>query len=181
MSPAAGETAAILDPEFLDGWSRRWLAAWNTQEIEAIVAMCSEEITIEDPALPEATHGHPGIRAFALDTFETFPDLRLEGLEPPCPSRAGVGALFPYRFTGTMSGHWQPLDIAPTGAGVDFCGVTQWRFRGERLSHWGTIYDNLEVARQMGLMPRQGGPADPLLLRLQHLQAWFQRRANQTA
>jgi SnoaL-like protein len=167
-----------VDVEFLDEWSNRWLAAWNAQEVEAIVSMCADDLELDDPALPEAMHGQAGIRTFAVDTFATFPDLRLEALEPPCPSRSGTGAWFPYRMTGTMSGHWRPLDIAPTGASIDFRGVTEWRFRDELLTLWDTVYDNLETARQMGIVPRQGSRGDRLFSKLQHLRAPAQRRAN---
>ncbi len=178
MSAEINERPRGLDVEFLDEWSGRWLAAWNAQEVEAIVSMCGDDLELDDPALPEAVHGQGGIRAFATDTFATFPDLRLEALEPPCPSRGRAGAWFPYRMTGTMSGHWRPLDIAPTGAAIDFRGVTEWRFRGELLVRWDTIYDNLEGARQMGIVPRQGSRGDRLFAKLQHLRAPAQRRAN---
>jgi predicted ester cyclase len=178
MSTEMDERSLGLDVGFLDEWSRRWLAAWDSREVEAIVSMCDEDLRLDDPALPEALHGRAGIRAFAVDTFETFPDLRLEALEPPCPSRSGSGAWSPYRMSGTMNGRWRPLGLAPTGAGVDFRGVTEWHFRDELLVLWDTTYDNLEVARQMGLIPRQGGRADRIFSKLQPLQAWAQRRAN---
>jgi hypothetical protein len=174
----SAKAEAILDHGFLDEWTRRWLEAWNAQNVEGIVAMCNEDVKVDDPALPEPVHGHAGIREFAVQTFATFPDLRLEALESPCPSRSGGGAWFPYRMSGTMRGHWPPLDIAPTGAAIDFRGVTEWRFRGGLLSVWDTVYDNLESARQMGLIPRQGGRADRFFSILQHLQARGQRRAN---
>jgi SnoaL-like protein len=167
-----------LDVEFLDDWTRRWQAAWSSRDVETIVSMCGEDLRLDDPALPEAVHGLAGIRAFAADTFETFPDLRLEALEPPCPSRGGAGAWFPYRMSGTMSGRWRPLELAPTGARVDFRGVSEWRFRDRLLVVWDTTYDNLEVARQMGLIPPQGSRADRFFSKLQPLQARAQRRAN---
>jgi hypothetical protein len=105
MSTEINERPKGLDVEFLDEWCSRWHKAWNDQEVEAIVSMCGEDLELDDPALPEAVHGRAGIRAFAIDTFTAFPDLRLETLEPPCPSRRGAGAWLPYRMTGTMSGH----------------------------------------------------------------------------
>jgi hypothetical protein len=178
MNAETGGEAGSLDREFLDQWCGRWLEAWNAHDVGTIVSMCSDDVWVDDPALPSPVRGHAGIRAFATDTFEAFPDLRLEGVEPPCPSRSGAGAWFPYRFTGTLGGRWRQLDIAPTGARVDFRGVTEWRFHGDLLSRWETTYDNLEAARQMGLVPKQGGRADRLFAKLQHLQAWGQRRAN---
>jgi steroid delta-isomerase-like uncharacterized protein len=167
-----------IDPGLLDEWSRRWLAAWNAQNVEAIVAMCAEDVELDDPALPEPARGKAGMRAFAVDTWATFPDLRLEALEPPCPSRQGEGAWLPYRMRGTMSGHWPALDIAPTGAALDFRGVTEWRFRGGLLTLWDTTYDNLAVARQMGIVPEQESRPGRLFTRLQHLRARWQRRVN---
>jgi predicted ester cyclase len=181
MSSGFPETSATLDPAFLEPWARRWVEAWDAQDVEAIVAMCDEGLELDDPALPEALHGRAGIRSFARDTFDTFPDVRLEALEPPIPSRQADGAWFPYRMSGTMEGHWAPLDIAPTGARVEFRGVTEWRFRDELLVGWDTIYDNLAVARQMGIVPPHGSRADRLFSRLQHLQARGQRRRTDKA
>jgi hypothetical protein len=176
VTPGFVETSGTLDPAFLEPWARRWVEAWNDRDVEGIAAMCDEGLELDDPALPETLHGRAGIRAFARDTFHTFPDVELEALEPPLRSGQADGAWFPYQMSGTMSGHWAPLDIAPTGARVEFRGVTEWRFRGGLLVLWDTIYDNLAVARQMGLVPPQGSRADRLFSRLQHLQARGQRR-----
>jgi predicted ester cyclase len=176
MSADSARGSVSVDVSFLDPWAERWNRAWNEQDIEAIAAMCDEDIEVDDPALPQALRGKAGIRSFAADTFATFPDLRLEALEPPAPSRRGDGAWLSYRMSGTMDGHWKPLDIAPTGARVDFRGVTEWRFRGGLLVLWDTIYDNLAVARQMGIVPPQGSRGDRLFSRLQHLQARGRRR-----
>jgi predicted ester cyclase len=178
MNPAPG----VLDPDFLAPWSERWFAHWAARDVEAIAAMCDEGVTVDDPALPATLRGRDGMRAFARDTFVTFPDLRIEPLEPPIPSHQAGGAWLPYEMSGTMQGHWAPLDIAPTGARVEFRGVTEWRFRGERLILWDTIYDNLAVARQMGVVPPHGSRADRLFSRLQHLQApGLRRRAAKAA
>ena len=177
--PARG--AAALDPSFLGPWAERWFEAWERREVEAIVAMCDEGIELDDPALPEPLHGRAGMESFVRDTFATFPDVRLEPLEPPVVSPRGDGAWAPYRMSGTMRGHWAPLDIAPTGARVDFRGVTEWRFRGGLLVLWDTIYDNLAVPRQMGLVPPHGSRGDRLFTRLQHLQARGRRRRAEKA
>jgi hypothetical protein len=174
--------AAGVDPSFLGPWAERWFQAWDGRDVEGIVAMCDEGIALDDPALPEPLHGHAGMRSFVCDTFATFPDVRLEPLEPPIPSPRGGGAWVPYRMSGTMRGHWSPLDIAPTGARVDFRGVTEWRFGGGgHLVLWDTIYDNLAVARQMGLVPPHGSRGDRLFTRLQHLQAPGRRRRAEKA
>jgi len=176
MSP--GDGAEILALDFLDEWSERWFEAWNGQDAEALAEMCSEDLVLDDPALPEALHGRAGVRSFAADTFRAFPDVRLQPLESPCSSRRGGGAWLPYRMSGTMDGFWRPLDIAPTGAAIAIRGVTEWGFRDGLLIVWDTIYDNLDLARQMGIVPPQGSRGDRLFSRLQHVQARGRRRAN---
>jgi predicted ester cyclase len=173
--------ATAVDPSFLGPWAERWFEAWEGREVEAIAAMCDEGIELDDPALPEPLHGRAGMESFVRDTFATFPDVRLEPLEAPVPSPRGDGAWVPYRMSGTMRGHWAPLDIAPTGARVDFRGVTEWRFRDGRLVLWDTTYDNLAVARQMGLVPPHGSRGDRFFTRMQHLQARGQRRRAEKA
>jgi predicted ester cyclase len=181
MTGEPARAAPGVDPSFLEPWAERWFEAWAGRDVDGLAAMCDEGIELDDPALPEPLHGRAGMRSFAEDTFATFPDVRLEPLESPLPSRQGDGAWVPYRMSGTMRGHWAPLDIAPTGARVDFRGVTEWRFRDGLLVLWDTTYDNLAVARQMGLVPPHGSRGDRFFTRLQHLQARGQRRRAEKA
>src|SRR5436190_5392199 len=178
MEAAATATQAPggLDHAFLADWSARYLAVWKAHDVEGIVAMCTEDVVWDDPALPETYHGREAVRRFAHAVFSCFPDVQIEELEPPYASATQPKALVPYRFTGTMLGAWEPTNLAATGSRVSFEGVDVWEFRGERMCRYDTKYDLLGVARQMGVMPPQGSPGDRLLTWLQHLQARFQRR-----
>jgi steroid delta-isomerase-like uncharacterized protein len=171
VSPTTG-----IDPEFLTGWAARYLAAWNDHDVEGIVALCTEDVVWDDPALPETYRGHEEVRRFATATFRCFPDVDIEELEAPYLSASGPRALAPYRFTATMLGRWEPTDIAATGRRVSFEGVDQWEFRADRMCRYDTKYDLLDVARQMGVVPPQGSAGDRMMRRLQHVQARFQRR-----
>jgi steroid delta-isomerase-like uncharacterized protein len=176
MEATAVHTPTGVDPTFLEDWSARYLAAWNSHDAEAIVSMCTEDVIWDDPALPETYHGHDGVRRFISATVGCFPDLQVEELEAPYRSPTSPRVLTPYRLTGTMLGPWEPTGIAPTGRRVSFEGIDQWEFRGERMCRYNTKYDLLAVARQMGVMPPQGSAGDRLMMRLQHVQARFQRR-----
>jgi steroid delta-isomerase-like uncharacterized protein len=176
MEATAAHGATGLDPEFLDDWSARYLAAWNAHDVEAIVGMVADDVAWDDPALPKTFFGREGVRHFAEATFKTFPDVVVEELEPPYLSTTRPKAFAPYRFSGTMRGDWEPMNIAATGARVSFEGIDQWEFRGELMSRYNTSYDLMDVARQMGVMPPLGSATDRLMTRLQHLQARFQRR-----
>ena len=175
MEATAVEPRAGVDPAFLDDWRARYLAAWITHDVEGIVSACTEDVVWDDPALPETYHGHPGVRKFITATFRCFRICasRSSG-RSTSPTRPKV--LVPYRLTATMRGPWEPTDIAPTGRRISFEGIDEWEFRGERMCRYNTKYDLLDVARQMGVIPPQGSGADKLMTRLQHLQAYFQRR-----
>jgi steroid delta-isomerase-like uncharacterized protein len=176
MEATAVETRTGVDPDFLEDWRARYVAAWITHDVEAIVSACTEDVVWDDPALPGTYHGHEGVRKFITATFRCFPDLQVEELEQLYVSATRPKVLAPYRLTGTMRGPWEPTDIAPTGRRISFEGIDEWEFRGERMCRYNTKYDLLDVARQMGVLPPQGSGADRLMTRLQHLQAYFQRR-----
>jgi steroid delta-isomerase-like uncharacterized protein len=176
MEATATHAQAGIDHAFLEDWAARYLTAWNAHDVEAILAMCTEDVVWDDPALPETYHGHEGVRRFIAATFRCFPDVQIEELEPPYASATAPRALSPYRFTATMRGPWEPTGIAPTGRAIAFEGIDQWEFRDQRMCRYDTKYDLLGVARQMGVLPPQGSPEDRLMTRLQHLEARFQRR-----
>lgn len=169
-------TGAGLDPAFMADWAPRYLEAWNAGDADAIAAMCSEDVTWYDPALPETARGREGVRSFVVETFRAFPDFRVDEATPPLLSDTEPLALSPYRFTGTMTGPWEPLGMAPTGARVDVRGVDEYRFRDGLLCAYVTYYDSLDMARQLGVLPAAGSAAERLMTRLQPLQARFQRR-----
>jgi predicted ester cyclase len=176
MEAAQTQAVVELDRETVEGFGHRWLEAWNDHDVEALVWLCTEDISLDDPALPETLHGHEGVRRFGSATFRTFPDLHIEELEPPYLSPLWPKALSPYRFRATMEGPWEFTNIAPTGARVDFVGIDEWELRDGRLARYRTKYDLMEVARQMGILPARGTLGDRILTRLQHIQARGQRR-----
>lgn len=169
-------TGAGLDPAFIADWAPRYLEAWNAGDGDAVASMCSEDVSWDDPALPETAHGRDGVRRFVEQTLRAFPDFHVDETAPPLLSGTEPLALAPYRFSGTMKGPWEPLGMAPTGARVDVRGVDEYRFRDGLLCGYVTYYDSLDMARQLGVLPPQGSGVDRLMTRLQPLQARFQRR-----
>jgi steroid delta-isomerase-like uncharacterized protein len=139
-----------MDHDFVESWSDRFLQAWNAHDADAVAALCSERITVDDPALPETLHGRDGMRRFAEATFRGFPDFRIEGLDPPYLPSSGPRALGRWRMTGTMRGPWEFMGLAPTGRAVDIFGVDIWEFEDELLARYELVYDGLEMTRQLG-------------------------------
>ncbi len=58
-----------MDRDFVETWGRSFLEAWNAHDVDAVVSLCSEGLTLDDPALPETLRGHDGMRRFAQATF----------------------------------------------------------------------------------------------------------------
>jgi len=165
-----------VDGAFVTDWAKRFLDAWNAADGGAVAALCTEDVVWSDPSIPEPLIGRDAVREFAEMTGRAFPDFHIDETAPPCvvpgsPSRV----LAPYRASGTMLGS---MDLfAPTGRKMSVAGVDQWTFRGELLRGYYTYYDTLDVTRQLGIMPASGSRAERVMARLQHAQAWVQRRA----
>ena len=68
----------VLDPTFARSFLDRWNAAWRAMDTEALVAMCAEEITVDDTGLHRAIQGREGVaeylaglvRAAAIESTE---------------------------------------------------------------------------------------------------------------
>jgi steroid delta-isomerase-like uncharacterized protein len=170
----AAAAATGIDRTFLTGWTALFLNAWNALDGEAVAALCTEDVVWCDPSSPEPFTGRSGVREFVQTTARAFPDFSVTETAPPyfLPDRTRV--LSPYQMTGTMLG---PINVfAPTGCKISVAGVDQWTFQDGHLCHYDSYYDTLEVARQLGIMPRSGSRAEWLMARAQHAQAGFQRR-----
>jgi steroid delta-isomerase-like uncharacterized protein len=167
----------LLDASPIHAWSRRWFAAWDARDPDAIAALCSEDVLWNNPTLPAPAHGREAVRDFTSATFTAFPDFTLEEIEPPYLSGWEPVVLSQYQCGGTMTGPWEPLRIAPTGRSFAARGVDRWEFHDGLLGRYDTFYDTLDMARQLGFLPPAASLRDRLLARLQNAQACAQRMA----
>jgi steroid delta-isomerase-like uncharacterized protein len=138
-----------MDRDFVESWGTNFLEAWNAHDVDAVLALCAEDLTLDDPALPETLHGHDGVRRFAEATFRAFPDFRIEGIEAPYLAPDGPRAVARWRMTGTMEGPWEFMGLPATGRRMDIRGVDIWEFEDERLHRYELVYDGLELAQQL--------------------------------
>src|SRR3954469_23504515 len=138
-SPSAVALSRIQVEEF----EHRWLAAWDTLDADAVVALCAPDVVFADPALPRPALGRDQVRAFVEAVARAYPDFRLEALSPPVLVDGTAKALGRYRVTATMTGPWTPSNFAPTGARMTFEGVDQWTLEDGMLAHYATYYDTI--------------------------------------
>jgi steroid delta-isomerase-like uncharacterized protein len=165
----SAEPSAPPDSEFVRAFVQRWVDAWNAHDADALVAMCTEDVSWEDPASPEVAHGHAQVREFLRNVWTIFPDLSFTLPEPPLIAVEGPRAAQVWRLSGTFLGP-DPTGFAPTGKHVDQEGIDLYEFRDGLVARYRARYDVSESLRQMGLSPPRGGRAE-------HAMAFVQRNA----
>jgi steroid delta-isomerase-like uncharacterized protein len=171
------EQQTTLDREFVEDFAKRYADAWAARDPERIAQGCTEDVVWTDPSLREPLHGRDGVRRFATETFRMCPDFMVVPTDGPYISPTEARVLLPYRMSGTATGPWVFLDMAPTGRSFEIEGIDSWEMRDGLIARYRTFFDGLSMARQLGVLPDQGSAGDRAITRLQHVQARFQRRS----
>jgi steroid delta-isomerase-like uncharacterized protein len=166
----------IESPGWLRRFADRYGEAWNSHDPGAVSACLAEDVVFEDPTLSAPARGRDEVVAFAVETFEGFPDVNVETTQDLTISEDRLRAFAPWRMTGTNTGPIDPPGFAPTGRSFEIEGVGLWSFRGGLLWRYRDLYDTAELARQLGLLPPRGGAGEKLMVRMQRLRAGLARR-----
>ena len=83
VEPAATE----VDPSFLESFSERFGAAWNSHQPERLVELMTEDIVYDDSAWTRTMRGHGDVREFLEFLWRAMPDLEFQDLEGPFLAR----------------------------------------------------------------------------------------------
>jgi steroid delta-isomerase-like uncharacterized protein len=159
---------------------RRWYAAWNAHDVDAIGALMTDGVRYEDPSAPESVmHGTRAVLEYVRAAFAAIPDLRLEKLEEwVSPGGAVIASYF--RFSGTLTGSLTAPglpSLAPTNRSIELLGMDRSEIEDGRLSRHQIFWDMVDLGRQIGAFPQRGGALDKLSRRAQHLEALRMRRS----
>lgn len=133
----------------------RWaFAALNDHDADAMGAAQSETIV---ERFPEVTlHGRAEVAAYFRTLFAAIPDVRLE---IQALLEQGDDVFVRWHLTGTHGG--APFQgIVPSGRRVAIDGVDHFVVRDGRIASNFVVYDQMQFARQIGLLPADGTPAD---------------------
>ena len=168
--------AAQLDRAFVECWAARMLAVWNNHDTTDLPDLVTGDVVWIDPALAEPAHGLAGVRRFMEASWRAVPDLHFDPTGSPCYDDDAPVLMVPWRITGTHVGPVDPPGYAPTGRRIDVEGVDVYTFRGERVAHYRACYDNLAIARQLGILPAPGSRGERLLAAAQRLRARLRSR-----
>ena len=55
-----------------------WIAAWNSHDVENVVAIFTTDVLYEDVTFGAANHGSAELRKFAASIFDAVPDAKFE-------------------------------------------------------------------------------------------------------
>ena len=160
----------------LEEFTRRYEAAWNGCDTDAMAQLITEDIVWADPAMPEPARGVAAVQEFMRASFRAFPDLRFSEPDPPAVAVNGDLVMWAWHMEGTHRGAIEPPGFAPTGRRMAVDGVDQWEMRDGRIARYRAFYDMNDLARQLGIVPAPGSRGERGMVALQRLQARLGRR-----
>ena len=132
----------------------RWAFDILNRHDAASLAQLYTAETVE--RFPDKTcHGGDEIVAYFEDVFAAVPDWNIEivGL-----AEQGEDVFVQWHMTGTHSGPL--LGVAPTGKALAIDGIDHFVVRDGKIVSNFVVVDQLQYARQIGMMPPDGSGAD---------------------
>ena len=141
--------------------------ALNDHDVEAVAARLAADVTWIHPFTVEPLRGREAVKADLSETFRSFPDLHA----PLEDTRIYIGddhstAVTSWTMLGTMSGP-SPEGFESTGRFMRITGDSRYTFRGSLISEYTMVYDGLEFARQLGMLPKEKSLTFKALLEMQ--------------
>ena len=134
--------------------------AWNAHDVDAAVALVTDDVVWDDPSFDTPAHGKEEMAARMRAVFVAFPDMHFpdELAHVHTNVKDGEGVLT-WTFTATMTGHLDAPEgrLPATGKSIKVSGATLNRFRGDLLSHFTMYYDSLDMLQQLGFLPQSTG------------------------
>ena len=128
----------------------RYNDAWNSQDLDAIVAMHAPDMVFANHTAGESATGEE-VRGHIASIFATWPDLSFQ------TRRLYVReALVVQEWTATAT-HSNPmrrgdLEAAPTGRTISWAGIDSIPFEGGMVKRKDVYSDSVSILRQVGLL-----------------------------
>jgi glyoxylase-like metal-dependent hydrolase (beta-lactamase superfamily II)/predicted ester cyclase len=148
-----------------------YFAALARRDIEAMAELWAPDGE-ERIAGQVDTVGPSGVRAYFTEFFAAFPDF---ALEVRSTVTEGDHSAVHWTAVGTHLGSlW---GVEPTGARVTFEGIDMLQVRDGLIARNDAVADTLSIARQVGLVPAGGSPAEQRLFSAFNAKTRVERRA----
>lgn len=125
------------------------LFAWNSHDVERMLAFLDEKHVMESDTLPDPVVGHDGFRRYMELYFRAFPDLHFE-LTQLIPN----GRFVAQRWTLTGTHHGDIMGIAPTGRKTKTHGCNVYDIKDSKIMRTWSYWDTGSLLHQLGVLPR---------------------------
>ena len=154
---------AIPSIEWLRDFMLRWQDAWNSHEVDRVLALMTEDVEYRDDSWHKPMRGHADVREFLDAIWRAMPDMTFEALSGPYVIPGEPRAALHWRGLATNTGPLEPPGYAATGRRWEQDGVDFLEYRDGRVCKLRGAFDVMSVSRQLGLMPAAGGRAESAL------------------
>ena len=148
-----------------------YFAALARRDVEAMAALWAPDGDEHIAGQVDAV-GPTGVREYFTEFFAAFPDF---ALEVRSTVTEGDRSAVHWTAVGTHVGSlW---GVQPTGARVSFEGIDMLQVRDGLIARNDAVADTLSIARQVGLVPAGGSPAEQRLFAAFNAKTRVERRA----
>ena len=125
--------------------AREYAAAWSSQDVERILSFFNEDCEFEDVPMKVVCKGKDELRNFFSDTFNAFPDFKMEISRI---AAAGDVTVFEWIQSATHTGEIGPFP--PTGKPYNIKTATILDFHGDKIQRATDYWDLASVLKQAG-------------------------------
>jgi len=126
---------------------RRWIEAWNTNDLNAAEGFLESDYIRHDANLPDVV-GPQAERQFIATVLAAFPDLNFETQQLVAEDDLVVSRLTAH---GTHRGEF--MGVPPSGRHVDFQSVDIYRLSDGKIAEQWVVMDALGLLQQLGAIP----------------------------
>ncbi len=139
-----------MDGDELQGFIDRYNEAWNAHDVDAIVAMHSEDSVFENHVTGDAYRGRDEIGHAISAIFAVFPDLEFAARRQYVRENLVVQE---WTARGTHQGKMTRagIEIEPTGKRVEYKGMDVIPIEDGLVARKDVYSDSITLLRQLGL------------------------------
>jgi steroid delta-isomerase-like uncharacterized protein len=126
---------------------KRWIEAWNKQDLAAARNLLTPDYVRHDANLPDVDGAEAGVD-FITTVVSGFPDINLYVEQLIAQDQLGAARL---TVRGTHQGPF--MGVAPTGREVTIEVVDVYRFDGDRIAEQWVVMNMMGLLQQIGAIP----------------------------
>jgi steroid delta-isomerase-like uncharacterized protein len=175
MAQQTTATQGPVDRAWLDDFLARWEEAWDSHDVDRVLAHMTDDIVYEDSAWPRQMRGHADVREFLEYVWTGMPDAHFEAIDGPYLHTDEPKVSFYWRGTGTNTGRTDPPGLAPTGKSIEFYGADFHEYRDGKVARLRIVFDMADLMRKYGVLPAAGSREERMMAKATNLRGRFSR------